>query len=240
MSQLFHFGDSYSTVKLHIPNNKHFCNIIADALNMEYLPFGIGGMSNEWVLTKILENLHRFKKGDIIFINFSFFERGVFYNKKLKKLEPTSPFYNDIYKFWSYEQAGHNHNIDEISPLVKYFVNNTEDYTRRIFNILNCVFNFINKLEVKIFYIFAGSTDYEDDLLKFGTNIKFEQGFSQWLIKNGFHKEQDVHYTLGIQPILADGIMRKTDNLKSNNTKKIEMSINDFDLNKIVKANKLI
>lgn len=237
MSKLYHFGDSYATVKLITLENRHFCNIIAEDLDMEYIPFGRGGISNEMILKKVIENLHKFQSGDIIFINFSFFERGCYYDSKTKIIDTTSKFYNDIRK-----SLNENLNYDNkmLPNLLNYYLNNTEDYSRRIFDIFDLILKFIDKLGIKIFYIFAGNSDYENDLLSVGTNIKFKNGFCNWLIKNGFHKEQDVHYTKGIQPMLADVILRKTNNFNIEIGKSIDIDVNDIDVNMINKTNKLL
>ena len=76
--------------------------------------------------------------------------------------------------------------------------------------------------KISIFYIFIEESSYTDTLLNYGTNIKFEDGFGNWLIKNNFHNNEDVHYSIGIQPMLADVILKKTDNLNQNCKSKIE------------------
>lgn len=240
MNKLYHFGDSYATVNLKNVENKHFCKIISEQMEYEYVPTGIGGMPNEWVLKKVLENVYNFKNGDIIFINFSFFERGCYYDYKKKSIESTNRFYNDIWKYFTM----HLNDIDDkqkenIPSFMEYFTNQTEDYARRIFHLFNVFFKEVDKNGVKLFYIFAGESEYEDELIRVGTNIKFEGGFSKWLIKNGLHKDQDVHYTKGIQPMLADMIFRKTKGFTLTPLK-IQITIDDLDLTKINKSNKII
>jgi hypothetical protein len=240
MNKLYHFGDSYSTVNLKNIENKHFCKIISEQIGYEYIPTGIGGMSNEWVLKKVLENVYNYVNGDIIFINFSFFERGRYYDYKKRSIESTNRFYNDIWKYFTMDL----NDIDvkqreNISSLMEYFTNQTEDYARRIFDLFNVFLKEVDKKGVKLFYIFAGESDYEDELITVGTNIKFEGGFSDWLIKNGLHKDQDVHYTKGIQYILADAIFRKTKGLTETSSK-IQITINDLDFTKKNKSNKII
>ena len=80
---------------------------------------------------------------------------------------------------------------------------------------------------------------YSDELIRYGTNIKFENGFAKWLIKYNFHNEEEGHYTKGIQPALANALFKKTNNFGKNVKKKIEINIDDIDMNIIIEPNKL-
>jgi hypothetical protein len=88
---------------------------------------------------------------------------------------------------------------------------------------------YIKSIGVDIFYIFADDYDWVDDLLTIGTNIKFPNGLSRWLQRNNLHLEEEGHYTTGIQPILANTILNKTNNFT--NCKTIHIDINDIDFN---------
>lgn len=235
--KFYHFGDSYARVSAVIPDSKHFCNIIADQLDMEYIPYGVNGIPNEIILKSVLENMYRFKKDDIVFINFSFFERGCFYNREVKKITPSTHFYNDIRKLWN---TKHEKYEEYARPIVEYYVNNTEDYSRRIFDLFNLTLKHIDKLGVNIFYIFAGSSEYENELIDVGNCFKFPNGFSNWLIKNQFHKNQDNHYTLGIQPMFSDVIMRKTNNMNKCEQKNIHIDMDDLNFDLVSFTKKLL
>lgn len=237
MRTLFHFGDSYGTIDTTIESNKHFCNHIADYLHMNYICYAFGGYSNEIVFNTILDNMNFFKKNDIIFINFSFFSRGCYYDEDRKKIKSTNYLYNEIRN----DRLFNNKLDKNLINLVEYYIENHIDYNFRLFKLINSTFNYLQKKGINIFYIFIENSDYSNNLLNFGTQINFENGFHKWLIKNNFHLNQDVHYTRGIQKMLSDVILRKTNNLEPVvDTKYVEIKINDIDKSKIEKSSKII
>ena len=130
--------------------------------------------------------------------------------------------------------------IEKIISLIDYYLINTEDNARKLFTIMNSIFEYIEKLGVKIFYIFVDEYGWSDKLLNNGTNIKFKSGFGFWLKKNNFHLNTDGHYTKGIQNMLADIILKKTNNLEEIINKKINIDIEDINLELITKSTKLI
>lgn len=237
MRTLFHFGDSYGTIDTTIESNKHFCNHIADCLQAHYICYAVGGYSNEIVFNTILDNMNFFKKNDIIFINFSFFSRGCYYDEDRKKIKSTNYLYNEIRN----DRLFNNKLDKNLINLVEYYIENHIDYNFRLFKLINSTFNYLQKKGINIFYIFIENSDYSNNLLNFGTQINFENGFHKWLIKNNFHLNQDVHYTRGIQKMLSDVILRKTNNLEpAVDTKCVEIKINDIDKSKIEKSSKII
>lgn len=237
MRTLFHFGDSYGTIDTTIESNKHFCNHIADCLQSHYICYAVGGYSNEIVFNTILDNMNFFKKNDIIFINFSFFSRGCYYDEDRKKIKSTNYLYNEIRN----DRLFNNKLDKNLINLVEYYIENHIDYNFRLFKLINSTFNYLQKKGINIFYIFIENSDYSNNLLNFGTQINFENGFHKWLIKNNFHLNQDVHYTRGIQKMLSDVILRKTNNLEpAVDTKCVEIKINDIDKSKIEKSSKII
>ena len=232
MKKLFHFGDSYGTVK-YSGGNKHFCHHIADSIGYEYISaFTVGGASNEIIFRKILEQLHNYGEGDTIFINFSFLSRGCFLNKVTNTIESTNTLYNEIYDKKMFNKYKYSRILEEnegVLSLLDYYIKNSLDYNFRLFKLINPLFEYLISKKISIFYIFIEESSYTDTLLNYGTNIKFEDGFGNWLIKNNFHNNEDMHYSIGIQPMLADVILRKTDNLNQNCKSKIEIIIEDIE-----------
>jgi len=234
MNNFFHFGDSYATVG-EFALTKHFCGIIADNIGYTYRAYGRGGRSNEQILNDIIKLFDTFKKNDIVFINFSFFTRGCWYNKTENRIQSTNVFFDDN----SQNKTKLPINNENLLYLLEYYIKNSEDYAKKIFTLFNSVLENLERKNIKIFYIFVQETEYSSDLLKVGTNIQFEGGFSKWLKSNNFHNGTDVHYTNGIQPILADIILKITNKL--NTTNSVLNVANDYiDINKIIKYNKLI
>lgn len=234
--RFYHFGDSYATVGENAIT-KHFCELISDNLGYEYIPHGVIGLSNEQILNKIIEMFFDFNENDIIFINFSFFQRGCWYDSKSKVIKSTNKFYNEL------EMYKTNYTTEEkqkISSLLNYYIEYPEDYGRKLFRLFNSALkNLVNK-NVKLFYIFIEETEWSNDLMEVGSNIRFANGFGKWLIENDFHLGQDNHYTSGIQPMLCDVIQRKTLNLQNHGRNTINISTEDIDITKIIKVNKSI
>ena len=232
MKKLFHFGDSYGTVNYY-GDNKHFCHHIADSIEYKYIPaFTVGGASNEIIFRKILEQLQNYREGDIILINFSFLSRGCFLNKVTNTIESTNVLFNELYDNEIINKKKYSRVLEEnegVLSLVDYYIKNPIDYNFRLFKLINPLFEYLISKKISIFYIFIEESSYTDTLLNYGTNIKFEDGFANWLIKNNFHNNEDVHYSIGVQPMLANVILKKTDNLNQNCKSKIQITIEDVE-----------
>jgi len=228
MKTIHQFGDSYG-VQLYTKNKeyriKNFVELCCNKLNYNYINKAKGGISNEMILNILITSIKKFKNGDIIFINFSFFSRGCWYDDTYKKIKSTNVLYNEMYNIKQFQLSKN----EQVLNLVEYYLNNTKDYNMRIFTLINSILLYIKSIGVDIFYIFADDYDWVDDLLTIGTNIKFPNGLSRWLQRNNLHLEEEGHYTTGIQPILANTILNKTNNFT--NCKTIHIDINDIDFN---------
>jgi hypothetical protein len=242
MSNLYNFGDSYSGASAHFSKIKHFTTHIADNIGYSYIMCGANGSSNEQILNTIINHLDQFKNGDVVFINFSFFARGCWYDKKSNKVNSTNIFYNEVSSikhFLLTKKFGMSQS-ERIVCLLNYYLEHTEDYARRLFTLIDSTLKYIESLGVKVFYIFVDNESYSDNLLKYGTNIKFKNGFAKWLAEHNFHNENEGHYSKGIQPILSNAILKKTNNLDKNIGRVIEIVTDDIDLNLMETPDKLL
>lgn len=241
MNKLYHFGDSYANVK-YVDSNKHFVHHMADIVGLEYISKGIGGYSNEMIFRSILHNLFLYNSGDVIFINFSFFCRGSYYDKNDKIIKSTNVLYNEVYDNKIYNKKLYKKEIlnEGVIQLVEYYLTYTMDYNIRLFALIDSILNYLTLKNILVYYIFIDKAEYSDQLISCGTNIQFEDGFFKWLQKNNFHNEEDIHYTVGIQPMLSDVILRKTNYLSKDCSKKIKIDIEDLDYSKILKPTKLL
>jgi len=234
MKTIHQFGDSYSSTLYAYDDSyitKNFIELISIELNYQYVNNAVGGISNEIILDILLNSINNIKQGDIVFINFSFFTRGCWYDDDIKKIKSTNTLYNDIMSIKKYHLAKNKHIID----LVEYYLTETKDYNMRIFKLFNSILNYIHSKGVNIFYIFVEENEWSDELLNLGTNIKFPNGFAKWLQKNNLHFEEEGHYTKGIQPVLANAILNKTNHFLCQN-KSITIDMGDMDFN--IKLNK--
>ena len=206
MNTIHHFGDSYGkTIE-----STHFVEICSQKLNKKYLHNCVGGSSNEIILKIILQQINSFKINDIVFIQFSYLCRGNWWNENTQKIENTNHLYDEIYKNKYFEIANDN---KKLLFLIEYYLTYTEDYSRRIFNIINVVLEQLIAKGIHVYFIHIDDSEYINSLLEYGFNIKFEKGFGKWLLSNKFHNEEDAHYTKYIQPMLSDIILNVTNNL---------------------------
>lgn len=207
MNRVHHFGDSYSTVPYNV---KHFVNILSDKLNYTYVQYGVGGSSNEQILTKFLRGIYDYQDGDVLFFNFSFFVRGTYYDRDRREILSSNFFVSD--------KSRHYRDIDlvgleYIMSVFDYHINNMEDYNRKIFDKFDTVFELLVKRNISIYYIFNENSEFSNDLLKYGKNIIFPTGFCQWLHDMDYHREEECHYTRGVQDKIYDSIIDQLDPL---------------------------
>lgn len=239
MSSVWHFGDSYGRMDDGVLYpSKHFVHLISDKLKYDYLTFCSGGISNEMIFNKILEQSVNFKKNDIVFINWSFFVRGTFWDDTHKKIRSTNVMYSEMENI-KMNPKWDDSIIIKVLPLLDYYLENHKDYNMRLFTLINNFLRLIEKNGIKIFYVFADYIDYIDNLLNVGCSLKFENGFAKWLKINDFHKEEDLHYTYGIQIALCDMFYRKTNEFNTSE-KSLFLNIGDLDKNLIYKKTKLL
>ena len=243
MSTIYHFGDSYGLcAKSRTEPLKHFVEICADTIGFEYSKLTWVGVSNEMLFNSMLGSLHLYKPKDIIFINFSFWVRGCYWDEKFERIKSTNNLFGELDNMKLYPNQLTNSKIDELQLLIDYYLNMTEDYNRKLFTLINSLFHHLQRIGVRIYYIFIDkSNDWCDSLLTSGHNLKFENGFSDWLIKNRFHNEEESHYTAGIQNMLSSFILSNTDNLKLGPKHSIiKMDDTKLDLNLIIKNKTLL
>ena len=200
MGTIFHFGDSYAGVG---KVDKHFVKHIAKKINYTYNGIGhIPGGSNEMILSKLLSCVMDIKKGDILFFNFSFFTRGSYYDKDLKKIMSTNYYYNDMD-----DQITLRDDKDYIMDIISYQMDNNEDYNRRLFHQFNILFKHLHLKGISIYYIFIRENEWSNFLLQYGIKINFSTDFHTWLKDNEYHNEEEVHYTRGVQEHICDYVM---------------------------------
>ena len=207
MNTLHHFGDSYGTTMQGV---KHFVEIISDSLRYEYGRYSEGGYSNEQILHKFLNYIYLIKPNDIVFFNFSFFTRGCYYDLENNKIESTNKIYNDASKVYNNASQTFVDDIEKkqyIYQIINYQLENTEDYNRKIFLNFDIIFKLLIERNVKIYYIFVENDDFLPPLLKNGINIKFENGFKNWLYSMDYDKNEVCHYTNGVQPLISSHII---------------------------------
>jgi hypothetical protein len=201
MNKLYHFGDSYGINEQH---NKHYVELLSDKLNLTYENYSVGGYSNELILTRFMKEIYNFQDGDVLFFNFSYFVRGTYYDKNRNEILSSNYFVNDTLRnYRERDLVG----LEYVMSVFDYHVNNLEDYNRKVFDKFDTLFELLVKKNITIYYLFIENSEFSDDLLKNGFNIKFPTGFCNWLYQMDYHKEQDGHYTMGVQDNIYDHIV---------------------------------
>ena len=205
MGTLYHFGDSYANTGRY---DKHFVELISERLNYDYMGIGkITGGSNETILNFLLSHILDIKSGDILFFNFSFFVRGSYYDKEKNQVWSTNYYYNDLLGTFSMDLLK-----DYVMDIITHQLDHNQDYNKRIFHLYNTIFEQLHLRGVKIFYIFIVENEWSDSLLDYGTKITFPTDFDDWLDSNGYHNQEECHYTRGVQEHIYDYVMEQIKN----------------------------
>lgn len=209
MKKIYHFGDSYGGVNAE--GSIHFVQLMSKKLGYRYEQNNVGGSSNEMIFSKLLENIYRFEPGDMLFFNFSFFIRGSYYDMDDKKIMSTNKFVSENILNHGEITTGFI-KIDRLkymSGVISYILDHNEDYNRKLFEKFNILFELLTKKNVTIYYIYNENCDFSDDLLNYGNHIRFSSGFCNWLTEMGYHKGEDCHYTLGVQPDIMEHVLKQ-------------------------------
>jgi hypothetical protein len=96
-----------------------------------------------------------------------------------------------------------------IRDVITYQIDCNEDYNRRLFHQFDTLFEQLYKRNIVVNYIFNEETPWCDELLKYGNKIKFDNGFVNWLYSKDYHKEEECHYTRGVQELIYDEIIKQ-------------------------------
>ena len=204
MNNIHHFGDSYASTGIR---DKHFVKILAEKNGYNYKMINTvkPGASNELMLNNLLYKIFEIQDGDVLFFNFSFFVRGCYYDKEKKEIQSTNSYYCD-----GPNSHGHISKCDQyIRDVITYQIDCYEDYNRRLFHQFDVLFEQLYKRNIVVNYIFNEETSWCNELLKYGNKIKFNNGFVNWLYSKDYHKEEECHYTRGVQELIYDEIIKQ-------------------------------
>jgi hypothetical protein len=214
MGTIHHFGDSYASTGRE---DKHFVELLSNRMGYDFKMINTTkpGSSNELMLNNLLYKIFEIKDNDILFFNFSFFTRGCYYDKDHKEMRSTNSFYSDgPYGHKDIFNCDHQY----IRDIITYQLDCSEDYNRRLFHQFNTLFEQLHKRNILIYYIFIEETPWCNELLGYGNKITFENGFINWLHSNGYHNEEECHYTRGVQGIICNYVMEQ---IKNNHSPKL-------------------
>jgi hypothetical protein len=242
MNTFWHFGDSFSFNDFNLESEwrqeNNFGHIISKKFGMDYVFRSLTGISNQQIFHYILKETNNFKKGDFVFINWSFFSRGTYvdlYHDKFNIIEDKQWDLDikhteyDLMKstnHWFDENHGEfnddgHHFINFIQNhkfIMDYFLKYNFDFNLKLFNTISIYFKTLQDKGIKIFNLFIRDNEklyYNKLELNINFNntlghiLEFNPSYFDWLEQNEYKGEEEGHYTKGIQPILAAEILKR-------------------------------
>jgi hypothetical protein len=221
---LYHFGDSFGKGNGF---ENSFGIKIAKHYGLKYLDFSDGGLSNEQILQKMLFNLHYFKSGDVLLINFSFLTRFLTVDPNLKLVSTARVWDDSTQSKTDYVGSFY----DGRETLLDYFLNFSYEYNVKLFKTIKNLLDSLQIKGVKIYSVIIRKdnlhhgdevfTSKEFDLGLIN-ELDFEPSYYEWLVNKGWKNEEEGHYTKGIQDELSLEYIKRIDDIekKISETKK--------------------
>jgi len=213
MNSLYHFGDSF--VVPEIIGHK-----LAKLYDCEYKQRSFGGITNDEIFYKILEEYDNIKPHDIVLINLTFLVR--FYNlNEFCKLSSTNYLYREsdgefvdgYYEAYVKQQKHFD-----------YYWDCSLEYNLKLFKNINRVLNNLIKKGVLLFCVpirrdnltHMGKTytpaDYSLDI---PNELVFEPSFYDWLKDRDYMKGEMGHYSAGIEDIMTQEYLDRINIVRS-------------------------
>ena len=220
MNKLWHFGDSFSTCG---DFEKIFSEYIAFHFNLELNHNGSGGTGNFEIFSEILKRDIHFESGDLILINWSYFNRITLtemsgdlinvdnllinFEDKIKNNKITlesKNFLLDYVNNWSFMESARlfKHIIHPyLVGLEKRGIKIKMVFLEQIFPININKTTFYNKLPMNDSII--------TNLFKKSWILQFNNHYCHFIVNKDWMKNESVHYSKGIQPLLADEYIKR-------------------------------
>ena len=216
-NNFWHYGDSFA---FSGNNPESFGLLLSKKFNMNFEFFGVSGSSNPIIFSSILKNDFRYKRGDVIFVNWSFFHRG-WYVDDSHEIKSTNEFFSENTNKIVTNSSEYSNFIKKNSFILDYTLNYSYDFNIKLFNgNVYPYFESLKKRGVSIYNLFirhdepVSHGEYVNtcimDIIKVDNNINFNPNYYDWLSMNGYMAAEDEgHYSNGIQHILADEIFKR-------------------------------
>lgn len=214
-NKLYHYGDSFGTwynpTKPTQSSKKGFGTIIANHFNLEFIHRAEQALSNYQIATRMIEDMLKFKKGDMVLVNWSFLHRYPVMFRPFKDGRiATMSEANNI-------RGGASTN-ELPEEYLKYNVIHRADFLEEEWNLLfwgmiKPILENLQTLGVGVYVSFnnnvLGNSAHQNLFIKFLHGTKLMNVFTDDLIMlltdNNFLKEnEDVHYKFGSQQSIAD------------------------------------
>lgn len=203
-NSLWHFGDSYSTCW---KTEKIFTYYIAKKFGLKLEEHGQPGLSNITIFSRIVSNTHKFKSGDIILVNWSFFDRIESVMVREDNLEMIN---NADIRFFQTQDVNKgllDGNLNHALWLLSGIQHSGYE-SFKLFSIISSYFESINNIGIQSFHNYISDT-FDFKWKPTQPQLNFEGGYWSWLHSKGWHNEESVHYTFGIQKELGDEYIKR-------------------------------
>lgn len=218
-NRLYHFGDSFGC---WAEGTKGFSKYIADYFKLGWSHHAVRGISNFEICKIILKNLHRFREGDLLLINWSLWERISYLSDNLElnntnvissgKMDKRKPF-NEKYKEYLINHKLNYAAIESLHFFLHIIIPLIQTIERMGIKVINSfnTYNIHFTSYIKNDFVFnkPGFIKYNDILIKEIDVIEWSNeampDYLTFLHENDYFKEgEDVHYKFGIQEELAN------------------------------------
>ena len=197
---LYHFGDSFATSCEFEPI---FTEHMAKELSMHWRGHGLPGGCNEQIFSEILKNLHKYKSGDLLIINWSYFSRISYCPFGKDKIDSGNKLY----------PVNHDNELSDKyrNYILDTAINMNYDNATKIFKShLPPLLEYFDKIGVQYIQTFLSNDLFLEGKKIYNPNIVFKElkniisfddkhGYESWLDSIGWKNEECCHYTSGIQ-----------------------------------------
>jgi hypothetical protein len=195
---LWHFGDSYTNC-WH--TEQVFSHHIANKINFNLEHHGKNGLSNLGIFSKIVSQTHKFKSGDVVLVNWSFFDRVESVIRKGNELEMINNADIRFFQTNDVNQGVLDGSLGHALWLLNG-INFSHYESHKLFFVIRNYFDSLFKMGIKAYHVYISNK--ENVLGEFAKpELEFEGGYWSWLHSNNYHNEESEHYTYGIQEKLA-------------------------------------
>jgi hypothetical protein len=219
MNKLWHYGDSFALCGTFETIFSHY---IAKHYGMRLMHLAAGGNGNFEIFSTLISNDVKYKEGDVILINWTFFSRNTLttIDGKLIGVDNLLVHFPEVIEFNKIDSEAKNFLIDltndwSFIDSVKLFNHIIHPYveglTKRGIKV-KMVFleqHFPENTNMTIHY---NKIPQNDNIITDRFNqwvVKFEPFYPNWFVQRDLMKEESSHYAKGIQEMIAEEYIKR-------------------------------
>ena len=219
MNKLWHYGDSFATCG---PFETVFSQYIANHYGLRLNYLAAGGMGNFEIFSRVISNDTKYKEGDIVLINWTFFGRNTLttIDGELIGVDNLLIHYPDITQYSKIDSSAKNF-LMELTTEWCYM-----DSVKLFNYIVHPYIDGLTKRGIKVKMIFLEQTFPDNTNVSLYYNklpqsdtvitdkfnewvLKFEPYYPNWFVQRDLMKEESSHYAKGIQEMIAEEYIKR-------------------------------